>query len=104
MPPFRSERLANGIELTFFDRSNRYFGDYHRVSVEVRLAVPTPAGTIETVRHCERMAVPGAGVIAVRDRLAADFLEHAGRYLAHPDYPERFAAATAVRGRPRLRR
>lgn len=104
MRPFRTELLANGITLTFFDRSNRYFGDYHRVYIEIHLSVPPPAGPCTAIRHRERMAVPGAEVEVVRDQLADDFLRHAGPYLAHADYPARLAAAEAA-VRPRsLRR
>lgn len=103
MLPFRTEHLANGITLTFFDCSNRYFGDYHRVYVEIRLSVPPPAGPFTAIRHRERMAVPGAEVEVVRDQLVDDFLRHAGRYLAHPDYPVRLAAGEAA-ARPRLLR
>jgi hypothetical protein len=49
------------------------------------------------------MAVPGAEVEMVRAQLADDFLRHAGRYLAHADYPARLAAAEAA-VRPRLTR
>jgi hypothetical protein len=97
MLPFRTERLANGITLRFFDRSNRYFGDYHRVYIEIHLSVALPTGTVAEVSHRERMAVPGAEVESVRDRLAEDFLRHTGRYLAQADYPARLAAAAAVR-------
>jgi hypothetical protein len=103
MTPLHTERLSNGIELTFVDRSNRYFGDYHRVCVEVRVNLPPPAGPLELVRHLERMAVPGGQVAAVRGRLLADFLRHAGLYLARPDTPTRLAAAEAA-GRGHLRR
>jgi hypothetical protein len=99
----RTERLANGIELTFVDRSNRYFGDYHRVCVEVRVHVPPPTGPLELARHLERMAVPGAEVAVVRGRLIVDFLHHVGAYLARPDTPTRLAAAETA-GRGRLRR
>jgi hypothetical protein len=102
MTTLRTERLANGIELTFVDCSNRYFGDYHRVCVAVRVSVPPPAGPLQLARHLERMAVPGAELAAVRDRLIADFLRHAGAYLARPETPARLAAAEAAgRGRPR---
>jgi hypothetical protein len=96
MQPFRTEHFANGITLYFVDRSNRYFGDYHRVHIEIRLSVPLSTGTLSEVRHRERMAVPGAEVEVVRDRLADDFLRHAGRYLARADYPARLAAAAAA--------
>jgi hypothetical protein len=103
MNQFRSERLANGVELSFSDCSNRYFGDYHRVRVDVLVRVPATSGTVETIRHLERMAVPGAQVAAVRERLVDDFLRHAARYLAHPDYPQRLAA-TLSSGREHGRR
>jgi hypothetical protein len=97
MTIFRSERLANGIELAFRDCSNRYFGDYHRVCVEIDLQVPAPPGPLSLVRQLERLAVPGAEVESVRHRLVDDFMRHAGRYLAHPDYPARLVAREQTR-------
>lgn len=98
MTPFRNETLANGIVVEFFDLSNRYFGDYHRVRVEVRLQVPHPdrEEPLVKVHALERMGVPGAEVATVRDRLAEDFWQHAGSYLIHPDYPSRLRAAEAA--------
>jgi hypothetical protein len=101
MQPFRSESLANGVTVEFFDATNRYFGDYHRVCVEVRLTVSLgaaagkPDSSLQTVKRLERMGVPGNEVIAVRNRLADDFWRHAGAYLAHADYPVRLAATLA---------
>jgi len=106
MTPFRSEIFNNGVVVDFFDLSNRYFGDYHRVCVEVRLTVPLATGNVpapeaqadlpkvlQRTKQLERMGVAGAEVETVRERLAVDFLRHAGRYLALPDYPARLAAA-----------
>jgi hypothetical protein len=97
MNPFRSERLGNGIELAFTDRSNRYFGNYHRVCIEVRISVPPPAGPLQVIRQLDRMAVPGDEVAAVRDRLVGDFLRHAADYLGRAATPARLAAAAADR-------
>lgn len=101
MTPFRSETLANGVRIEFIDLSNRYFGDYHRVCVEVRIQVPRPGEAQPLVRKktLERMAVPGAEVDAVRHRLADDYWQHAGRYLAHADYPSRLLAVETARPR-----
>jgi hypothetical protein len=101
--------------VAFFDLTNRYFGDYHRVCIEVRLTVPLvpgceasaagPAGLskgLERTRHLERMGVAGTEVAAVCARLVDDFLRTTGRYLAHPDYPARLAAAQSAAPR-RLR-
>lgn len=99
MTPFRSETLTNGVTAEFIDRSNRYYGDYHRVQVEARIITPV-AGRIEPlmqVRILERMGVPGSEVEAVRDRLADDFWRHAAGYLGRPDYAERLMAAESRR-------
>lgn len=102
MKPFRNEQLDNGLRVEFFDLSNRYFGDYHRVCVEVRMQMPSAAGDSPLVRKhtLERMGVAGGEVEAVRDRLTDDYWRHAGRYLALAACPERLlAAATSPRRR-----
>lgn len=100
MTPFRSERLPNGLCVDFSDRTTRYFGDYHRVRVEVRIAVtaPSPASWSE-LKVLERMGVASAEVLAVRDRLAEDYWQHASRYLAHPEFIHRALARQGVRRR-----
>jgi len=108
MTPFRTERLCNGVEVAFADCSNRYFGDYHRVCVEVRISIHLPAGSasrLAQVGRLERMGVAGADVAAIRSQLVDDYWRHAGRYLAHPDYPARLLAASAVKvSRPQFGR
>ena len=104
MTAYRTEHLANGITVAFVDRSNRYFGDYHRVCVEVCLSVTggEPGAARPQLVNClERMAVPGAEVDTVRRQLVDDYWRHAGVYLAHPDYPARLAAQAARPGRRR---
>jgi len=95
---FRTERLDNGVELEFFDLSNRYFGDYHRVCVEVHLRVPCPdrEEPLVRVRTLERMGVAGADVVMTRNALVEAYWHNAGRYLAHADYPARLIAAEAA--------
>jgi hypothetical protein len=108
MIPFRVECLANGIELSFSDHSNRYFGDYHRVRVEVLIRVPLPVGHDEPVsavnsgpilikKYLERMGVPGAEVDATRKQLAEEYWRHAGPYLAKADCPGKLARNEASR-------
>ena len=95
MTRFRGETLANGISLEFFDRSNRYFGDYHRVRVEVHVSVPHSdrAEPLVKVQVLERMGVAGAEVAAVRQQLCESFWSHASGYLGRADYPARLLAA-----------
>lgn len=110
MTPLRREALENGLVLEFFDHSNRYFGDYHKVRVEVRSRLPLrielfqdqadPAAALARaaallgdapleVRQLERMGVPGAEVDRVRAALIDDFLRTGSVYLQRPDYPQR---------------
>jgi hypothetical protein len=107
MTTFRTEKLNNGVDIAFTDLSNRYYGDYHRVCVEVRITAPCPPGysgsvaapqpgnCLIMVKRLERMGVAGNEVAAARERLVDDFWRHAGRYLAHPDFPTRLAASNA---------
>lgn len=120
MQPLRSERLANGLVLQFFDRSNRYYGNFHRVAVEVRIRLTlTPdhfAGTEDPVgagiearllvgeelievRMLQHMGVAGEEVASVRDQLISRFLGTAGPYLERPDYPQRLLARRLADGK-----
>lgn len=115
MTPFRTEILENGVELAFFDLSNRYFGDYHRVCIEVHISVGAATGAacpetghpvpVVQIRHLERMGVAGAELEATRNRMVQEFLQHAGSYLARDDYPVRLAVvqATSRRRQPPVR-
>ena len=100
MTPFRTEPLANGMLLEFVDLSNRYYGDYHRVCVEVRIRVPLPDSCLYNVTRLERMGVAGADVTVSRDRLVDDYWRHAGQYLARADFPARLAASNPQAAQP----
>ncbi len=111
--PAHQEILANGLVVDFFFRANRYFGDYHRVGVDVRCAIPLQSGiwissfspaeaeeirgrwgeTAVFSRSLEKMGVPTASLDAVRDELISGFARTTLPYLAHPDFPRRFVAA-----------
>jgi len=110
----RSEQLANGLEISFRDETNRYFGDYHRVCViaSIRYALAglaeealrrqaTDACGVElrVEKRLERMGVPSAEVDAVRRALVDGFMRHAVFYLSRPDYPRLLAAAEMNRKR-----
>ena len=104
MTPFRTERLNNDVEVEFTDCSNRYFGDYHRVCVEIRISINLSAGSatrLQQVRRLERMGVAGADVETIRNQLVDDYWRHAGHYLAHPDYPARLLAAQTAKSADR---
>jgi hypothetical protein len=104
--PIRRVQLDNGLKIEFYDRSNRYFGDYHRVCilVECRLGMAANlfadataeqkaraifGGELLVTRTLERMGVAGAELPEVREALIDSYLRNALPYLAVPDYPAR---------------
>ena len=110
MEPYKRISLENGLQIEFFDRSNRYFGDYHRVLIEVHLhfELPKDAGSdatfwrqvralhgdrLDVRRFLERMAVPTADTGRVAEALAADFITHNRPYLERPSTLRSLAAA-----------
>jgi hypothetical protein len=109
-PPFAEETLANGLHLRFYDQSNRYFGDYHRVRivVEIELALSNAlladqellaagrkrfGATLTTSKVLERMGVPGDRVAALRTELVASYQREVQGYLSRPEVPQRLLHA-----------
>ncbi|WP_432822053.1 hypothetical protein [Trichloromonas sp.] len=113
----RTEHLANGVRVDFIDRSNRYFGDYHRLRVEVRCRIAvTPqlfAATADPcaeadrvrsrlgdevlwVRHLERMGVAGGDLEMVRSEMIDSFVKSSFSYLQSHEFPIRFVAIEMV--------
>ena len=109
----RQEQFENGVRLEFKEDSNRYFGDYYRLRIEVRCRVvidavlfpetADPAGEARRVRgllgeeltwtrHLERMGVATAELPVVRAELLDSFATSAYPYLRSPEFPHRLLA------------
>lgn len=100
MNPWRTEILANGLTIEFFDRSNRYFGDYWHIDLEARCRVllETAGLTgdslararavvgewVDYLHRLEKMGVPTEEVASNRDLMAEDFLASVRPYLGSP--------------------
>lgn len=116
--PVRSVLLKNGITLHFYDRSNRYYGDFHRVLVavegvvgldavhladEMKSAVAELPDSLLYRRDLERMGVTSASLPAIVSALIDDFLDSTRDYLARPDIPEQLLKKRlAAKGKRRL--
>ena len=107
------ERLDNGLQILFVDESNRYFGDYHRVCIQITLvctldelpvvnsddevfrdsAIESLGKELKVVKRLERMGVPTADVEKVRQSMIEAFMENASAYLSRPEYPRSLVAA-----------
>ena len=108
-PPFAEERLTNGLHLRFFDQSNRYFGDYHRlrIIVEIELNLGNElltdpellaakkrfGASLTTNRVLERMGVSGSRVESLRGELVASYQTEVQSYLSRPEVPQRLLRA-----------
>jgi hypothetical protein len=107
--PYAEINLSGNHSLRIYDHSGVYFGDYFRVSLEVRCeihlplkpeqsgndACQTPCVAVYS-RFLERMAVPSADVEDVRLALIAEFKRNSLPYLAAPDFPTKFIARTLL--------
>lgn len=121
---FRTDHLSNGLRVEFIDRSNRYFGDYHRLQIEIRCRIavtPQLFAASETpgvdadhvrsrlgdevlwVRHIERMGVAGDDLEKVRAEMIASFVKSSFGYLQSPLFPSRFVAARMAESRKTVR-
>ncbi len=118
----RELHLANGLVVRFFDHSIRYYGDFHRVQLEVRCSVPLSADLFasddeyaaaksilgDSVTYCrslERMGVPSTEIDRVIESLISDFNMHSGPYFAAPDFPRKLVLAELKKtGRAREKR
>ena len=108
MRAIKSASLDNGLEISFSDESNRYFGDYHHICVLVtisfavdsladgdlrRQAAAVYGERIKVAKRLERMGVPSTDCEPVRNALVDDFMRHAAGYLSRSDYPRLLVAA-----------
>ena len=109
-PPFAEEILTNGLHLRFYDQSNRYFGDYHRVRIVVAIELALDnellddqelltagkqrfGASLTTSKVLERMGVPGARVESLRAELVASYQREVQSYLSRPEVPQRLLRA-----------
>ena len=114
MTTIKQANFDNGLEVSFSDESNRYFGDYHRICLVVsisyavdhlvddelrRQATAVFGERLEVTKRLVRMGVPSAECEQVRDSLADDYLRHATGYLSRPDYPRLLVTAELRKAR-----
>ncbi len=109
----RTDHLANGVRIDFIDGSNRYFGDYHRLRIEIRCriavtpqlfaAAADPCAEADRVRgrlgdevlwtrHLERMGISSADLETVRNAMIESFVKSSFSYLQSPQFSSRFVA------------
>lgn len=79
------------LRLEFYDVSNRYYGDFHQVLIEVELLVggQSPPLRLRYQRPLRRMAVTTALLEDEKKRLVDQFLATTLSYLGSANYIEK---------------
>ncbi len=97
---FDSVQLDNGLKIEFVDETVRYYGDYHRVKIEVFIILSD--GRRERFQSLERMAVSGAELDAVKSQVLQAFRSRTMKYMAAPAFEEKFIQNLRQRRRAAL--
>jgi hypothetical protein len=106
----REISLENGLTVSFYHHTHRYFGDYHRIKVEIICEVPlleeyftslaefadaraSLGGKAIFRRNLELMGVSSAELEQSLERVIANFSSHSLSYLASPLFPRKLVHA-----------
>jgi len=106
----REISLENGLTVSFYQHTHRYFGDYHRIKVEIICEVPlleeyftsrpefaeamvSLGGKAVFRRNLEMMGVSSAEIDPSLERVIANFSSHSLSYLASPAFPRKLLLA-----------
>jgi hypothetical protein len=100
---FDKIELANGVLVELFTQGNRYFGDYHRLQINVIVTIPLDIDSLPTdlknaggkrtnyityERTLERMGVATNQVDSVTKSMIDDFIKTTGCYLEKKEFAE----------------
>jgi hypothetical protein len=89
-----SQHLPNGLKVNFTDATKRYYGDYYRVCIEVRCALPHEEhASWHLFKKLERMGVASADLDTVKQDLLDGFERLILPYIQRTDFPARFTEA-----------
>jgi hypothetical protein len=111
--------LANGLSISVYDTTRRYYEDYHLVRLEFICRVPilieyfdNPVAFDEAKkllgetavyrRTCERMGVPFDGIESARETLIADFMKNALPYFTVESFPRKLVLSELVKAREKI--
>jgi hypothetical protein len=106
----REISLENGLTVSFYHHTHRYFGDYHRIKVEIICEVPlleeyftnsaefadanaSLGGKVVFRRNLELMGVSSAELEQSLESVIDNFSSHALSYLASPLFPRKLVHA-----------
>ncbi len=102
--------LENGLNVCFYQHTHRYFGDYHRIKVEIVCEIPVREELFDNSvefadaqallgqaavfrRNIEMMGISSADVENSLERTIENFMKHSLSYLSSPLFPKKLVLA-----------
>ncbi len=102
--------LENGLTVCFYQHTHRYFGDYHRIRVEIVCEVPVRKEFFDNHvefadarallgqaavfrRDTEMMGISSSDVESSLERTIENFMKHSISYIASPLFPKKVILA-----------
>ena len=112
----RELNLPNGLTVSIYNGTHRYFGDYHHVRMFIECKISDSEhsfpngdvdrrektvadGTLVYRRTDERMGVPTADVESVMEQLMANFVNHSLPYFSSAQFPAKALRAESGKTR-----
>ncbi|WP_092349848.1 hypothetical protein [Desulfuromusa kysingii] len=105
----KSFQLENGVSVEFVPQENRYFGDYHRLQIDVIAKIPLDSGSlpadlievaekysgsIKYEKTLERMGVASNQLDIATQSMIDGFMQTVGCYLANKSFAEHLLRKT----------
>ena len=120
MKPIKEIFLDNGLIVSFFNHTHRYFGDYHRVRVKIICEVPllkeyfadqseyaeakANLGSNAIFRRdTELMGIPSGELEKCLEKVIENFTDHSLSYLSSPQFPRKFVLTELSGSRKKTR-
>lgn len=95
---FASEQLSNGVRIDFNDVTNRYYGDYHRICIEVELRFASDDySQTYKFQTLERMGVSGGELAEVQQQVLTSFRQGTMKYMGNENFEKKFIHSSKTR-------
>ena len=93
--------VTDELKLEFRDNSNRYFGDYYRVLIEVDALITRDGESFHMryQRPLKRMGVSSSDIERQKILLVKEFIEATNSYMCQPDYVKRLIEISKKAGK-----
>ena len=92
---FQSATLDNGLTVEFSDETVRYYGDYHRIQIDVFIVLED--GRREQFQRLERMGISGDVLSDVKREVMEAFRSNCLPYMSSDAFPQKFLSSLKQR-------